>query len=103
MEVRDIKELVATVDPEARHYTNTKDGTDYTVWMEYERTGLMADDARGTGWKFEIDRFTKTEYDPIAEALEKLLTETEGITFTYMVEYEQDTKYIRHLFDCEGC
>lgn len=103
MKVKDIRDLVQKADPEAKHYTSVKDGGSFTVWMEYERIGLMADDLRGPGWKFQIDRYTKVEYDPVAEEIERILTETEGVTFTYMVEYEQDTKYIRHLFDCEGC
>lgn len=102
MTVRQIQELVASVDPLARHYANTKDGTDYTVWMEYKRTGLAGDDAQGKGWKFEIDRYTKEEYDPMAEAIEDALTQDERVAFSYDVVYEQDTGYIRHLFDCEG-
>lgn len=102
MTVRQIQELVASVDPLARHYRNTKDGSDYTVWMEYMRTGLNGDDVHESGWKFEIDRFTKQEYDPVAEAIEAALKADPRVAFTYNVEYEQDTGYIRHLFDCVG-
>lgn len=102
MTVREIQALVASVDPAARHYTNPHDGTDYTVWMEYMRTGLSGDDAHEKGWKFEIDRFTKQEYDPVAEAIETALTADPRVAFTYNVDYEQDTGYIRHLFDCVG-
>lgn len=103
MTVRDIQALVASADPAAKHYVNTKDGTDYTVWMEYQRIGLPGDDVHGDGWKFEVDRYTKTEYDEVAEEIERVLTEHDGVAFTYMVEYEQDSRYIRHIFDCEGC
>lgn len=102
MTVKSIRDLVLVADPNARHYVSAEDGSNFTRWMEYERTGLMADDLRGNGWKFQIDRFTKTEYDPVAEEIERVLTESEGITFTYMVEYDQSSGYIRHIFDCEG-
>lgn len=102
MTVREIQALVASVDPAARHYRNTKDGSNYTVWMEYMRTGLTGDDVHDTGWQFEVDRYTKQEYDPVAEAMETALKEDPRVAFTYNVEYEQDTGYIRHMFDCVG-
>lgn len=102
MKLRQIQQLIAGVDPQARHYENTKDGSDYTVWMEYQRTGLSADDEGEEGWKFEVNRFTKQEYDPVAEALENALKADPRIAFTYNVDYEQETGYIRHLFDCVG-
>lgn len=102
MTVRDVQELIAGVDPEARHYENTKDGSNYTVWMEYMRTGLAGDDEHEIGWKFEVDRFTKQEYDPVAEAIEEALTADPRVAFTYNVDYEQETGYIRHIFDCVG-
>ena len=102
MTVREIQSLIAGVDPEARHYINVKDGSNYTVWMEYMRTGLAGDDVHETGWKFEVDRFTKQEYDPVAEAIEEALKADPRVAFTYNVDFEQDTGYIRHLFDCVG-
>lgn len=103
MTVVEIRDMIAEVDPNARHYENPHDGTNYTVWMEYERTGLMADDESGKGWKFQIDRYTKDEFDLIADALELTLDTNDAITFTHMVEYEQESGYIRHIFDCVGC
>lgn len=103
MTVRQIQALVAEADPLARHYENVHDGTNYTVWMEYQRTGMPGDDVHEPGWRFQIDRYTKTEYDEVAEEIERVLREHEGVAFTYMVEYEQDSGYIRHMFDCEGC
>lgn len=103
MNVRDIRDLVALADPGARHYVKAGGGVDFTTWMEYKRLGLPGDDEHGEGWKFQIDRYTKTEFDPVAEAIEEVLKEAEGVAFTYLVDYEQDSGYIRHLFDCEGC
>lgn len=102
MTVQEIKTLVTAADPGAKHYESTKAGSNYTVWMEYERTGMPGDDIHEEGWKFQIDRYTKQEYDPVAEAIEQALKDQPGVAFTYMVEYERDTRYIHHIFDCEG-
>ena len=102
MKLKTIAELIGTVDPAARHYDNPHDGTNYTAWREYERLGAARDDRHGYGWKFQIDRFTKQEFDEVAGDLEKMLARTPGIAYTYLVDYEQDTGYIHHIFDCEG-
>lgn len=94
--------LISAVDPAARHYDNPHDGTDYTVWREYQRLGAARDDRHGYGWKFQIDRYTKQEFDTTAKELEKMLIHTPGVAYEYLVDYEQDTGYIHHIFDCEG-
>lgn len=103
MTVQDIAAIILEADPNAEHYKATATGQDFTVWMEYERIGLMADDEYcEPGWKFEIDRYTKTELDPIADKLERVLTDAPGVTWTHRVMYDIETEYIRHVFDCEG-
>lgn len=102
MTVKQIAALVGSVDPYARHYYNPHDGTDYTKWQEYQRIGQAGDDHWGDGWKFQIDRYTKQEYDPTAEAIETALKNAEGVAYNYLVDYEQDSGYIHHIFDCEG-
>lgn len=108
MIVTEIRDLILTVDSQAKHYDATAEiaaRKDFTVWMEYERIPFFADDgAAEMGWRFEVNRFTRTEYDPVAEALEQLLYNTDGVTCSsYRVEYSQQAGYIRHIFDCEGC
>lgn len=104
MDVQGIRDLILSVDSEARHYEAALDGSNFTVWMEYERILFFADDdSVEKGWKFEIDRYTKDEYDPIADALETMLLSTDGITSSpRRVQYNQETGYIRHIFDCEA-
>lgn len=103
MTVQEIAGIIVQADPDAQHYKAEMDTEAFTVWMEYERIGLMADDEYAEpGWKFEIDRYTKTEFDPIVEKLEQVLTEAPGVTWTHRVMYDIDTGYIRHVFDCEG-
>lgn len=101
MTVRDIQAMVIQADPEAKHYYTRKDGSDFTVWQEYMRLPFAGNDVSDAGWKFQIDRYTKQEYDPIAEAIERVLNEN-TIAYSYQVEYDNETGYIRHLFDCEG-
>jgi hypothetical protein len=104
MTTQDIKELIARIDPEASHYECATDGRNFTVWMEYERITLYADDdGVEHGWHFEVDRYTKDEYDPIVERIEQALMACENVTLKpRTVQYDQMTGYIRHIFDCEA-
>lgn len=102
MTVAEIHELVAAVDPMARHYFTNKAGDSFTVWQEYRLLEFSADDEHLEGWAFEIDYYTKQEFDPTAQALRDALERHPGVSYTYQVVYEPDTGYIRHIFDCEG-
>jgi len=104
---KDIRDVISIGDPDAKHYDATaalQNHRDFTVWMEYQRTGLEADDRLAeSGWRFEVDRYTRTEYDPVAEALEGALRNADSIiVHDYRVMFDMDTKYIRHVFDCEA-
>lgn len=107
MNVEQIAAGIEAIDPAAKHYDATaaaKAGEDFTVWMEYERTGLDADDMwTEPGWVFEVDRYTKAEFDQIAAKLEQMFIANERITLrSYRVLYDLDSGYIRHVFDCEA-
>ena len=104
MTLDDIRALVVSVDPSAAHYDSAHRKTDaYTVWREYQRTGLSADNKRpNKSWRFQIDRFTKTEGDAIANALETVLDAHPAIAYDYQVDYEPETGFIHHIFDCEA-
>lgn len=107
MRVEEIRDAILQADPDAKHYDATaaaKAGIDFTVWMEHQRTGLVADDGKTElGWRFEVDRFTKTECDPMAEAIENALRSHDRIILhDYQVLYNLDTGYIQHAFDCEA-
>ena len=99
-----IRALVISVDPAAGHYESAWQGTDaFTVWYELQRAGLRADNIRPEkSWRFQIDRFTKTENDPIAAQLEAALDACPFVAYDYLVDYEPDTGYIHHIFDCEA-
>lgn len=104
MTLDDIRALVVSVDPTAAHYDSAHRKTDaYTVWREYQRTGLSADNKRpNKSWRFQIDRFTKTEGDAIAAALESALENNPFIAYDYQVDFEPDSGFIHHIFDCEA-
>ena len=102
MTLREIKALVTSTDPDAKHYTVATNGANFTRWQEYEYIGQPADDEYGDGWKFQIDRFTHDEFDAIAETIKETLKHTPGVAFGYMVDYEQESDYIHHIFSCEA-
>lgn len=107
MTVQDIRDIIMLADESAKHYDATaeiQERKNFTVWMEYEAMPLKADDEEAEqGWLFEVNRFTKEEYDPMAERLRAVLANTDGVTInTYRVEYNQQAGYIRHIFDCRG-
>ena len=99
----DIKALVLSVDPEAKHFIASKKGDAFTVWGEYERSGMVADDRQDYGWKFEIDRYTTDDEDEIAKQIEQALIDHPGVIVnSYRIGYDPKAGYIRHVFDCEG-
>lgn len=103
MTLEDIKTLVTSVDPTAGHYESAyRGGQAYTVWKEGPTLGFTADGKHQGAIKFYIDRFTKEEFDLIAPALFDALENDDRVAFTHLVDYEQDTGYIHHIFDCEG-
>jgi hypothetical protein len=102
MRVEDIKDVVLSAAPEAQHYMVAKKGESFTVWQEYRQLDFSADDEHAEAWAFQVDHYTKLEFDPIAKAIRQALEEYPGTTYRYEVVVENDTGYIRHMFDCEG-
>lgn len=102
MTLADIKALVVSVDPQARHYFSMADGTDYTYWEELQRLPFLADDEHDAAWSFYVHRFTKSENDPVAAALFAALDTDPRTTVIHRTDYEPETGYIHHIYDCEG-
>ena len=103
MTLADIQALVVSVDSAAGHYESaSQNKAGYTVWREIRRLDMMRDDGHSEAWAFQIDRFTKIENDPIAAALFEALEADDRVAFEYLVDYENDTRWIHHIFDCEG-
>jgi hypothetical protein len=104
MTISEIKTFLVTVDSTIERYESSKRDTDaYTVWYEVNPGTAFADGKHEDVIKFQVDRFTKTEDDATAAAIKAALDARDDIAFDYLVDYENDTGYIHHIYDCEGC
>lgn len=102
MTLEDIRRVLVSADPEIRHYWQMGTGADYTWWQETQMLPLTGDDKHDEGWAFQVHRFTMDEYDPIKSIIREVLEEDPRIAFRYLVDTEEDTGYIHHIFDCEA-
>ena len=103
MTVSEIKALVKSADATSSHYESAKrSGADYTVWREVRMLDTTSDDIHDEAWTFQIDRFTKTENDTVAATIRQKLDADPRVAYSYVVDYEPQTRYIHHIYDCEG-
>ena len=104
MTCSEIKAWLITVDPTIERYESSHTGSDaYTVWRELGPAGIYADGETQGVTRFQVDRFTKTEDDATALAIWVALEGRDDIAFEYLIDFEPDTGYIHHIFDCEAC
>lgn len=100
MTLQEFRNILLTADPQAVHYKSMKKDN-YTRWQEYGDNALTADSVRKEkAWKIQVDRFTKVEYDLIVNQISSVL-DRDDISYDYHVDYESDTGYIHHIWDCE--
>ena len=100
MTLQAFRDLLLSADPNAVHY-KSMDNINYTRWQEYGANRQTADDAEvDRAYKIQADRYTKVEYDPIADAITTTLNAA-CIAFVYLVDFEPETGYIHHIWDCE--
>lgn len=93
------KTLILEADSNATKFKGSG-GDNYTVWSPYRITRVLTDDTEeDSAWAIQVDRFTKTDNDPIATAIYNKLNQA-GIPFEYQVDFEPDTQYIHHIYDC---
>lgn len=102
MTLSDIRELLVSVDPEIRHYHSTSDAEAYTYWQETQRLPVMADDEHEEAWRFYVHRYTRVEDDEIANRLFEALDQCEDTTVRHLVDYDSESGYIHHIYECEG-
>jgi hypothetical protein len=102
MTLPEFKALIVSADPKATRYFAADTGA-CTVWAEYERTSLDADDGPvETVWKIRVDRYTTAEDDPVAAAISEALYDNDEIAVKgYTVATDVETRYIRHTWLCE--
>ena len=102
MTLADIRALLVSVDPGIRHYFSTETTKDYTYWEETQRLNLTRDDKHDEGWIFYVHRFTRDEFDPVVRALFETLDADPRTTVIHRTDYEPDSGYIHHVFECQG-
>lgn len=105
MTINDIMALVVSADPKASRYeygAHSANGAAYTTWREIRRLPLMHDDTHAEAWAFQIDRFTTSETDEVADEIRRVLDDDVRVAYRYELDYEPDTRYIHHIYDCEG-
>lgn len=100
MTLADFYAILKTADPSATRYFSAQSGN-YTVFQEYGASHLPGGNRyHARKWNIQVDRFTKIPDDPVADAITAAL-DRDGIAFRYLVDFELDTKYIHHIWDCE--
>lgn len=100
MTLDELKDLLLTVGPPVSHYHAHKQPASYIVWAEYGAHDICADNAlRERAWRVQVDLFTRAEDDPNRDKIQALLDRDE-IAYSYLIDYEQDTGYIHHIWDC---
>ena len=105
MTLSDIKTLLASADPDIRHYFSMSSGDAYSFWEEVRRMRFTADDAHGSSdqaWRFYVHRYTMTEDDTVAQAIFNALDADPRTTVRWITDYDKQTGYIHHIFECEG-
>lgn len=102
MTLSEIKALLGRADPDIRHYFSMSDAEAYTYWTETQQLALTADDKHDEGWRFYVHRFTRDENDATAAAIFSALDGDPRIAVRRRTEYERDSGYIHHIYECEG-
>ena len=102
MTLSEIRALLVSVDPDIRHYFSMSDADAYTYWEETQLLPFTSDDRHDEAWRFYVHRFTKDEADTVAAALYTALDTDPRVTVIHTTDYETDSGYIHHIFQCEG-
>jgi hypothetical protein len=101
MTLFDLRDLLLTVGPPVYHYHAHQQPDSYIVWAEYGGSKLGAD-SRGQekAARVQVDLFTRTEFDSNVETITALLDQDDIAASEPLTDYEPDTGYIHHIWDC---
>ena len=102
MTLSDIETLIGGIDAEARHYFSMSTGGAYTYWEETQMLPIISDDRHQEAWRFYVHRFTKDENDSTAAALFSTLDADPRTTVIHSKDYDPDSGYFHHIYQCEG-
>lgn len=103
MTIEQFSALVMVIDPNATRYDAIgQHGDSYTVFSDYHTRARYANGVpAGTAVSIQVDYFTRTENDPKATAFFNAFSQNDEITCVYDTDFENDSRYIHHIFDCE--
>lgn len=102
MTLGEIRDLLVSADPAVRHYFSMEPERDYTYWEETEQLPCTADDHHREAWRFYVHRYTRDEFDAIARQLWQTLDTDPRVATRHRMDFEHDTGYIHHIYECEG-
>ena len=101
MTLSEIRIKLAGISPDIRHYFTSETQRDYTYWEETRRLPYTADNVHEEGWRFYVHRYTRDEYDTVAADIFAALDADPAIAVSHEVDYDPDSGYIHHIFECE--
>lgn len=81
------------------HYWRSAADLTYCIWEEESDAGILAGDNHTAEQAISgyIELFTKTEFDPYADAIQEALNAVEGCAWLYEgAVYEEDSNLIHH-------
>ena len=105
MTLNEIKELLVSADQDIKHYFSAESADAYSFWEETQRLPFVGDDHHPDGdqaWRFYVHRFTRTEGDAVALRIFETLDNDVRTAVRWIIDFENDTGYIHHIFECEG-
>lgn len=105
MTLNEIRDLLVTVDPKIKHYFSMEKSKRYSYWEETRRLPFVADNGHPSdeeGWHFYVHLFTTAQGDPMATAFHAALDGDPRVTVIWTVDFDQESGYIHHIFECEG-
>lgn len=97
-QLKRVRDTLLTVTKDVYHYEKTSIEERYIVWQEdSEGDSLHADDKHEiTVFSGTIDLYTKLEYDPWIQEIQKALDNAEIACHIESIQYEEETKFIHY-------
>lgn len=95
-----VREALLTVSENVGHYEAVKKDDQYIVWAEDSGGNQLSGDNMllGQSIQGQIHYYTRTESDPIVDAIGKALKEEKISFYLDAVQYEDETKYIHYTW-----
>ena len=106
MTLTEIKAMLVSADANIKHYFSMHGSEEsYSYWEETQQIGPVCDDQHDVAdqaWRFYVHRFTRTEGDSVAAAIFEALDQDPRTTVIWRTDFDRDSGYIHHIFECEG-